>query len=159
MSYKTMATALHTLLKEKTPASTYVKAANSSDKSDWGLLNKGENVVVIFEPGAAPRSPGTDSDAFGDYYTMDWNVQVHVIAKITTRMPTLHDSLVDTANAIIETIDAWKFLNATENCEIAFHQGWTEPAPIFDAAGNGPHGVGIIIPVTIREQILTAAQE
>ena len=159
MSYKSSATALLDMLLAKTPASDFVKTANSSDKSDWGLLDRGQNVVVVFEPGAAPRVPGADTDAFGDYYQMDWIVNVHVIAKIKQRMPALHDALVDTANAIIDTIDRFPFLNAATNIEIAFHGGWEEPAPTYDAAGNGPHGVGTVVPVTIREQILNVAQE
>ena len=159
MSYKSSATALLDMLRAKTPASAFVTAANSSDKSDWGLLDVGQNVVVVMEPGAAPRTPSTDTDAFGDYYQMDWIVNVHVIAKIEQRMPALHDALVDTANAIIDTLDRWPYLNGAANIEIAVHNGWQEPAPTFDVAGNGPHGVGTIVQVTITEQILNVAQE
>ena len=159
MSYKSSATALLDMLKAKTPASDFVKTANSSDKSDYGLIDVGQSVVVIFEPGAAPRNPGTDTDAFGDYYQMNWVVNILIIAKIEQRMPELHDALVDTANAIIDTLDRWPYLNGATNIEIAVHNGWEEPAPVFDAAGNGPHGVGIVVPVTITEQILNVAQE
>ncbi len=150
MSYQTMADALLTMLRAKATASTYVTSANSSAKSDWGLIDREGPLKIIITPGEAPRS--TEGESLSGQYVMDWNMDVHVVADVKGRPIDTHDALVTAANAIITTLDLWPFLNGTAGVELAFHQGWQAPVDLFDAAGNGPHVTDVIIPVIVREQ-------
>lgn len=157
MSYQTVADGLLALLREKADASTFVTETNSSAKSDWGLLDRAGSLKIIMTPGAAPRS--TDGESLSGQYVMDWNIDLRVIAAIRDTPSEVHDVLITAADAIITTIDKWPFLNGTSGVELAFHQGWQEPADMFDAAGNGPHAIQTIIPVIVREQMTFTEQE
>jgi len=152
-----MADGLKALLINKAPGSTYIKAANISSKSNWDLLNEGQNPLVIITPGAAPRDES--EGALTDYYAMDWHMDVHCISRYIGPMPNVHDLLINVADAVQQTVDQWPGLNGVAGVEKAVHMGWIAPNELFPLSGGGPHAIEMIVPVVVTAGVTYTAQE
>lgn len=156
--YQDMANALLALLRAKTPASSHVTANNSNAKSDWDIINAGQDPVFIITP--ADAQPEPEAEAFAGAYIMAWEMEVHCIAKLAgVDDETVHDNLVTPAQAVIDTIDQWPKLDATAGVFDASQRGWAGPNDLFTPDGRGPHAMSLVVQATIREDVTFTPQE
>lgn len=150
-----MATALLALLKAKTPASNRVQAANSSDKSDYRVLDGPINgMCFVLTEGEFSR----ERTEFGGGRSTSWIIECQIFALFSGDTET-HDLVVGASQDIISTVDAWPKLNGTSGVFETDVDGGDKPQQLFERGGAGPHWLMRTIRVLVIEDIEVSVQE
>lgn len=149
-----MANGVLSTLRDKSPASTYVKTGNSNALSDYQVLMSGTSLAFIIVPFSVTRT----RVGFGGERENEWQVDVQIFAKYLGDKDT-HTALTNGMQAVLDTIDAWPKLVATSGVQIAEVISVSPPEPLYDIDGSGPHFIMRDVRISVIECISVSEQE